>query len=105
MKLINDELWFSHRESAVEAFGLLKLKKLEPKLKHTLHKKQIKKVEFMRKKDLSLNERVIARDAVTIIYPETQKWIVRLPADCLCVGSLGCSGIYSLCRSIRFSRF
>lgn len=43
MKLINDELSFSHRESAVEAFGLLKLKKLEPKLKHTLHKKQIKK--------------------------------------------------------------
>lgn len=60
MKLINDELSFSHRESVVEAFGLLKLKKLEPKLKHTLHKKQIKKVEFMRKKDLSLNERVIA---------------------------------------------
>lgn len=46
-----------------------------------------------------------ARDAVTIISPETQKQIVRLPADCLCVGSLGCSGIYSLCRSIRFSRF
>lgn len=46
-----------------------------------------------------------AHDAVTIISPETQKRIVRLPADCLCVGSLGCSGIYSLCRSIRLSRF
>lgn len=46
-----------------------------------------------------------ARDAVTIISPEKQKRNVRLPADCLCVGSLGCSGIYSLCRSVRFSRF